>query len=371
MHLLNNNVKEYIGKAHGTAGLAHITKGKFETSQILLPPFNEQRRITNKVEELFSFLDAGVASLRAVQAQLKRYRQAVLKHAFEGKLTEQWRKAHKGQIESAQELLEEIRMEQNTNSRIKSTHFPEIETLNLPKLPDNWTWAYVGEVTRLIQYGYTASAISDPIGPKMLRITDIQENMVDWSTVPYCAIEDSLKQKYLLKYGDLVFARTGATVGKSFLIKGEIPETVFASYLIRVTFSNKITEEYVYNFFQSLFYWAQIRKNQVGIGQPNVNSQVLSRIIFPLPPQKEQSKIIEEIEMLFSIISQQEKSVNLSLIISNKLRQSILKTAFSGNLVFQEPSDEPAEKLLECIKEERLGNKSRNNNQVELSKYVK
>jgi type I restriction enzyme S subunit len=105
-------------------------------------------------------------------------------------------------------------------------------------LPNGWIEDKVKSIALSIQYGYTQSSSKDPIGPRFLRITDIQEYKVNWEDVPYCAINDSEKGNYLLQDGDLVFARTGATVGKSFLIKGNIPESIFASYLIRLRFPN-------------------------------------------------------------------------------------------------------------------------------------
>ncbi len=153
----------------------------------------------------------------------------------------------------------------------------------LQELPVGWAWTTIGDISDLIHYGYTASSTTESVGSKMLRITDIQNNTVNWETVPYCKIEEVEKYKYLLNEGDLVFARTGATVGKSYLIRGKIPEAVFASYLIRIILSGNVEKEFVYNFFHSIKYWVQIREGQIGIGQPNVNSQILSRIVLPFP----------------------------------------------------------------------------------------
>ena len=132
----------------------------------------------------------------------------------------------------------------------------------LSELPGSWVWTTIGDISDLIHYGYTASSTIESVGPKMLRITDIQNNLVNWETVPYCRIKEEEIQKYLLREGDLVFARTGATVGKSFLIRGNIPEAVFASYLIRIILQNKIERLFVYNFFQSNKYWLQIVKDR-------------------------------------------------------------------------------------------------------------
>jgi type I restriction enzyme S subunit len=129
-------------------------------------------------------------------------------------------------LEPASELLERIKAERKKTGKYKE--LPPLDTTELPELPDGWVWTRVGEISDKIHYGFTASATADAIGPKMLRITDIQNNFVAWEKVPYCVIDSEKKKDYLLKNGDFVFARTGATVGKSFLITREIPDAVFA-----------------------------------------------------------------------------------------------------------------------------------------------
>lgn len=144
----------------------------------------------------------------------------------------------------------------------------------------------VREVADFIQYGHTASAISRQEGPRFLRITDIQDGGVDWDSVPSCDIVTEDVPRYRLSAGDLVFARTGATTGKSFLIR-DCPEAVFASYLIRVRASKDVDPRYLALFFQSPDYWQQIERGKRGIGQPNVNGKTLGEINLPLPPLDE------------------------------------------------------------------------------------
>jgi len=187
----------------------------------------------------------------------------------------------------------------------------------------------------------------------LLRITDIQKGKVIWNNVPFCEIENEIKNKYLLKSGDLVFARTGATVGKSYLIRDDVPEAVFASYLIRVILNEKVDNHFIYSFFQSPQYWVQIVKGQLGIGQPNVNATTLSNLVIPLPPFKEQEMIKIEVDRLLSIADKMDALIELELRHAQSLRQSILKRAFEGKLVLQDPSDEPASVLLEKIKAEK------------------
>ncbi|MDE2589789.1 MAG: type I restriction endonuclease subunit S, partial [Patescibacteria group bacterium] len=134
-------------------------------------------------------------------------------------------------------------------------------------LPKGWAWSTIGKISLKIHYGYTAKADKKSTGIKMLRITDIQQNSVDWDNVPSCKIDEDNVSRYLLKEGDIVFARTGATVGKSYLIDENVPNAVFASYLIRIILSKQIEKKFVYYFFQSPFYWNQIHSEKSGTGQ--------------------------------------------------------------------------------------------------------
>ncbi len=309
--LLNNNflfyqinsLKRKIEKDAYGGAQPNISSGKIEEMDISLPPLPEQHRIVEKLEELLSELEKGKEQLHTALDQLKVYRQAVLKYAFEGKLT--------------------------NNAKVKSKN-SKVENGELPK---GWKWVKVKEIADSIQYGYTESSSKETVGPKFLRITDIQDNSVNWKEVPYCKISSDIKHKYLLNDGDLVFARTGATVGKSFLIKGQIPEAIFASYLIRLRFNKTVLDKYVWSYFQSLHYWRQITDGQVGIGQPNVNGTKLGQLIFPLCSFEEQHRIVEEIESRLSVADKLEETITASLQQSETLRQSILKKAFEGRLV--------------------------------------
>lgn len=196
---------------------------------------------------------------------------------------------------------------------------------------EDWVEVELGEVSQSIQYGYTESSSDKPIGPKFLRITDIQDNNVDWNTVPYCKIRDEKLSNYLLKRGDLLFARTGATVGKSFLIKSEIPSSVFASYLIRVRVNNLVlNENFLSYFFYSPFYWQQITEGQVGIGQPNVNGTKLGKLNIPIPPLPIQRAIVRKIETLFASLDKGIADLKTAQEQLKVYRQAVLKKAFEG-----------------------------------------
>ena len=121
--------------------------------------------------------------------------------------------------------------------------------------------------------------------------------------MPYCKIDSKDVQKYLLKENDLVFARTGATVGKSFIIQGNFPASVFASYLIRVRCLQPDSANYLAYYFRSHDYWQQITDFSAGIGQPNVNGSKLKELNIPLPPFAEQMRIVRKLDELLAQVN--------------------------------------------------------------------
>ena len=198
------------------------------------------------------------------------------------------------------------------------------------ELPEGWEYTTVEEISDRIHYGYTASSTFENTGVQLLRITDIQDNKVDWNSVPYCEISQKDSEKYLLKEGDLVFARTGATVGKSFLLKNDVPNSVFASYLIRI--SKSIDKNYLYYFFNTNDYWQQITDGARGIGQPNVNAQTLSQIKLPIAPLAEQKRIVAKLDAAFGHLERLKTSLNRIPELLKKFRQNVLTQAVTGKL---------------------------------------
>lgn len=153
-----------------------------------------------------------------------------------------------------------------------------------------WDCVILREICDLANYGYTASAKSEPIGPKFLRITDIVPNRIDWSSVPYCEINEKDLSKYRLEKGDIVIARTGATTGYAKRIRDNYT-AVFASYLVRVRVNPKYDNQYVGFVVESDEYKQFIQLNLGGTAQPQANAQVLTSFPPPLPPLPTQRKI--------------------------------------------------------------------------------
>ena len=279
----------------------------------------------------------------------KALRQKILDLAIHGKLVPQ-----DPNDEPASVLLERIKAEKERlikEGKIKRTkrskaacdkpHYPF-------ELPEGWCWTKVGEISKSILYGVSESAKSKG-EYKLLRITDIQNNAVDWNTVPYTDYDEHRANAYRISDGDILFARTGATVGKSYLVKGLQDKAIYASYLIRVQTFNEILPEYVKYFFESGFYWEQIQKDSVGIGQPNVNGTTLSQLDLPIPPINEQHRIVNELGSWLNIIDAIDNGKTELQIAIKRTKSKILALAIHGKLVPQDPSDEPANELLKRI----------------------
>ena len=186
----------------------------------------------------------------------------------------------------------------------------------------------LGEISTSIQYGFTASASIENVGPKFLRITDIQDGNVNWDTVPFCLCDNP--EKYLLGDGDIVFARTGATTGKSFMIENA-PKAVFASYLIRLRLKPKFFPKFVYYFFQSAKYWREISKNIVGSTQGGFNASKLSDIEISIPDFKTQKKIAETLQQIDVAIQKRKQA--------NQLTEQFLQSTFIE--MFGDPETNP------------------------------
>jgi len=320
-----------------------------------LPPLNEQVRIVARVEELFAFLNAGMDAVLKVKVQLKRYRQAVLKYAFEGKLTEEWRKTYNHETEPATKLLQQIEQEKRKSARYKE--LPSVDMSDLPKLPESWTWTRLGAVTKRMQYGTSEKASMDPSGIPVLRMGNIQEGRIVFNDLKYFPWDWPQVDEFLLGNGDVLFNRTNSAelVGKTAVYREHYPKAVFASYLIRVETYKVVYDPEVLSFFINSFYGRQYMSAVVSqqVGQANVNGMKLSLMPIPLIPYQEQVVLRQQIDSCFSVAEEMGKITERSLKQAEHMRQSILKLAFEGRLVPQDAMDESAEKLLERVKREK------------------
>lgn len=246
----------------------------------------------------------------------KALRQKILDLAIQGKLVPQ-----DPNDEPAAELLKRI----GAKEVMEESEYPF-------EVPKSWEWTKLKNISSSIFYGVSKSA--KKAGKyRLLRITDIQNDKVDWSSVPFTDYNEQEVDKYLLKEGDILFARTGATVGKSYLVKENISNAIYASYLIRVQLLEGILPEYIKAFFGSFFYWQRIKTDSVGTGQPNVNGTILSRFPIPIPPLPEQHRIVFKVNQLFSVIDSIEQSQSELSETVSQAKAKILDLAISGKLI--------------------------------------
>ena len=224
------------------------------------------------------------------------------------------------------------------------------------EVPKGWEWERWGNIAQTIQYGYNAPALEHGV-IKMVRISDIQENCVLWDNVPYCQIDENDIETYLLKVNDILFARTGGTVGKSFLVE-EVPErAIYAGYLIRTRYSSLLNPHYMKLFMESQLYWEQLKNGTIATAQPNCNGKTLAKMLLPIPPTKEQERIVEKLTQLSSFLDNyglcQDRLNVLNEEIKEQLKKSILQEAIQGKLVPQLTEEGTAQDLLEQIKTEK------------------
>jgi type I restriction enzyme, S subunit len=231
-------------------------------------------------------------------------------------------------IEELSSIIEEART-LRTKAAEETGAFVASASARLFNPKAGWKIMNVGDFCEPPQYGYTESATDEAVGPRFLRITDIQDGRVDWNRVPYCRCPQPTK--YLLKPDDLVFARTGATTGKSFVIRN-CPEAIFASYLIRLRIRNTVSIDYLYHYFQSPAYWTQIADEKKGTGQPNLNGSKLEKLKVPVAPLHEQQQIVAYLDDLQAKVDSVKKLQQESEKELNALMPSILSRAFAGEL---------------------------------------
>jgi len=193
-----------------------------------------------------------------------------------------------------------------------------------PAIPEDWQWSVLEDVTTRVHYGYTASASRTKSDAKMLRITDIQDDRVNWDTVPYCDIDAERAENYSLENGDLLIARTGGTIGKTYLAEGIDCRAVFASYLIRATPNHRVLPRFLKAYTSTSLYWQQLYAGAAGTGQPNVNASTLKKLRIPLPPLAEQKRIVAKVDQLMALCDELEAKQNAQRQLGTRLTRSAL-----------------------------------------------
>lgn len=324
---------------------------------IPLPPAAEQQRIVAKIEELFTQLDAGVAALEQAQAQLRRYRQAVLKAAVAGELTREWRELHQGELEPASVLLERILEERRAKWEAEhpgKRYKPPVpsDTGDLPRLPEGWVWVTLPQLGELNRGKSKHRPRNDPKlygGPyPFIQTGDVRHanGVIRQHSQTYS--EEGLKQSRLWP-ADTLCITIAANIAETAILGFEscFPDSIVGF----LTEPSHCDVRFVEFFFRTAK--DDIERYAPATAQKNINLRILSSLAIPFPPLDEQHAIVDEVEQRLSVIDEMEKAVQQSLKQAERLRQSVLKRAFEGKLVPQEPSDEPASALLARIQAEK------------------
>lgn len=386
-YLLKYITADLYAKTHGS-GMVHVTKDKFEATQVYLPPLSEQRRIVAKMEELFSELDDGIESLKTAREQLKVYRQALLKHAFEGKLTAAWRAENPDKLASAEALLQRIHTEREERyeqhladwqeavrlweaggsegrkpakpSKLKD--LPPLagqELAELPELPAGWGWVRLGEIfADSPKNGLYKPADYYGTGVSIIRIDDFYDgHLIKKAGFKRVQLTPEEANAFAVAEGDVLVNRVNSIeyLGKCCEVRSLMERAVFESNIMKLTLSERfVSTTFVTHYLaghpgrKRLCSNAKHAVNQASINQTDVASTPI-----PIASVAEQTAVAEVLASRLSLIAGLEEGIRLNLRKSEALRQSILKKAFSGQLVPQDSDDEPASVLLERIRIEK------------------
>ena len=358
----------------GGVGQMRVPSAFLESLSLPVAPSSEQSRILDTLDELLSDLDAGVAALERAKAKLKQYRSAVLKAAVEGALTAEWRAQH-SVVEPASELLDRILAERRRrweaaqlqkfktadkappkDWKAKYSHPLAPNTANLPSLPPGWCWATLDQLSYLVTSGSRGWAeYYSAEGPIFVRSQDIRTDKLDLSEVAHVIPPRSTEgARTRLHRGDLLITITGANVAKTALVDCDLDEAYVSQHVAMTRFADDRVGRFTHTYVMTPSGGRRdLLRLAYGAGKPGLNLDNLRTLRLPLPPMVEQEAIMDAVQDQLSVIEHLETDLDTRLHGATALRQSILRHAFTGQLVSQDPTDEPANELLKRIAAER------------------
>lgn len=328
--------------------------------KVFLPTLDEQEKILKKYNEFkLNYYNLSKISSNNIN-YIKNLKQSIIWEAIEWKLTKSWREQNPW-IEPASVLLNKIKDEKKelVKQKIlkKQEKLKEISKDEIPfEIPENWNWSRLWNICNNIHYWFNASANENKLETRLLRITDIQNDMVNWETVPWCIINENEIERYKLSENDILIARTGWTIWKSYIVKNIPVTAVFASYLIRLIPNHLIDADFIKKYLWSNLYWSQLIKYSWWAAQPNVNWTALNNLIFPLPPLEEQKEIVRIIDELTKFCNELESQTKKVVEKSEKLYKLFINNIWKY-------SEEEIKELLENSKsiEENIRKTVKNN----------
>ncbi|MDP4282800.1 MAG: restriction endonuclease subunit S [Bacteroidota bacterium] len=338
-YLLEKIVQELYAKAHGS-GMVHVTKGKFEATEIPFPPKPTQEAIVSKIEELFSELEKGIESLFTAQQQLKTYRQSVLKWAFEGKLTNSLNYDSNDLHEDYDlNIAAEDEAEYQTKKNQGNQNNQINHSSDKGELPKGWKEVLLKDVCKIIG-GVTKGRDfkrKETIHLPYLRVANVQDGYLDLEEMKTIEVLPSDKDKYKLLFGDILYTEGGDKdkLGRGTIWRNEVDDCIHQNHIFRARpLSREVDPKYIAYFSQTRSaknYFFKNGKQTTNLA--SINLTILSNLPLPLCSLKEQNNIVQEIESRLSVADKMEESITQSLRQAEALRQSILKKAFEGRLI--------------------------------------
>ncbi|WP_075323502.1 restriction endonuclease subunit S [Acidithiobacillus albertensis] len=379
MHFVNSApFRESIHSLQSGSTRKRISRGNLSTLELPVPPRKEQTRIVEKLEELLSDLDAGVAELKAAQKKLAQYRQSLLKAAVEGTLTAEWRQQHPP-AETGAQLLQRIltqrraRWEAKQLAKLKQQgktppkdwqkKYPEPvqpDTSGLPELPQEWVWASGEQLCEFITKGTTPPKGLDAGKAQtipFLRVTNLtDEGRLDLTDRVYVSEEThtGFLARSVVYPKDVLMNIVGPPLGQVSVVPNTFPEWNINQAIAIFRAVDGVMPEFVCAHLLSPIAQQWLKaKAKTTAGQTNLTLEVCRALPFPFPPQNEHQSLVLHLEETLAVISVQAEAIEIALKQSAAQRQNILRAAFAGQLVPQDPADEPASVLLARIRAER------------------
>jgi type I restriction enzyme S subunit len=333
-------LKAWLYSVSSATTLAIVNKGKFQQASFPLASIEDQKRIVAEIEKQFSRLDEAVANLKRVKAKLKRYKAAVLKAAVEGRLTEEWRKDHP-EVEPASELLKRIHVERkkswaagNPGKEYKESDEPE--TSNLPALPDTWVWSRTDQLFHYVTSGSRgwASYYSES-GPAFLRMGNLDHDTVNLDLSDIQRVQpprgsEGMRTRVLP--GDILISIT-ADVGMVGIAPTDFEEAYINQHVALARPVIAVNHVYLAWYLAGKNGQDQLQKLQRGATKVGLGLDDIKSVDVPLPPIKEQQAIVAEFERRLSIVNELQTQVEINIKRAENLRQAILKSAFTGNIL--------------------------------------
>ena len=326
MYLINSNLNEHIASAHGTAGLAHITKAKFEESRVSIPPLNEQKRIVEKLDAILPKVKNAKARLEKIPIILKKFRQSILSSACSGRLTEDWRGS---------------------------------DEYDKDDYPTSWQKRFLPDVLdSKPKNGYSGKPVKYETNTRVLSLTATTSGYFKPNCYKFLDETISGNSQAWLRKNDIVIQRGNALeyVGVPAIYKGEDGQFIYPDLMIRLSADrNTISPDYLYHYLSCEKTRTYMRDHASGTAgsMPKINQGVLQELIVHLPPLEEQQEIVRRVEKLFALADSLEAKYKKAIQRVEKIEQSVLAKAFRGELANPDPNDEPATELLNRILQEK------------------